>query len=284
MSEGFAERIVDQALKEAYPAIISESTDVDEKLFAMDFTELLESKTLGVTPPKPDELGELLVSTYDLSVEAAGKLNIPVVGSVSGGASRRVVVYEWTRFTEIEDEQGGIDRWGFAIRFCVTVSKMNAEATLALPFIAAEAQLGRLEASWTMQVRGLQGPKIDGSVLPPKSLDVETFVLARQSLTDIIGALSDSKTKITPLYLLRINPPQESDEYSKMAKKIYIVAALANERNSNWVVEKLSTSPSASDLVTQVYSDFDAEIGQRPNSVAVAKARKALDGVQVRNV
>jgi hypothetical protein len=284
MSEGFAERIVDQALREANAAILSESAEVDQKLFAMDFNELLENKALGETPPKPDDLGELLVSTYELSVEAAGKLNIPIVGSVSGGASRRVVVYEWTRFKEIEDELGGIDRWGFAVRFCVTVSKMNADTSLALPFIAAEAQLGRLEASWTMQVRGLQGPKIDGAVLPPKSLDVETFVLARQSLADIIGALSDSKTKITPLYLLRINPPQQADEYAKMAKKTYIVAALASERNSNWVAEKLGMSVSASELINQVYTDFDAEIGQRPNSVAVAKARRALDGIQVKNV
>ncbi|WP_206741196.1 hypothetical protein [Hyphomonas atlantica] len=281
-----AELLVDLGLNESTPTLLSNSVDIDESLISLEAADFLQNTDLLKAPPNADDLGELLVSTYELSIEAAAKLKIPVIGSVSGGAARRVVVYEWTRFKEIEDDGGGFDRWGYAIRFCVTVSKINADTSIALPFIAAEAQLGRLEASWTMQVRGLQGPKIDGAVLPPESLDVETFFLARQSLTDVVAALSDSKTKITPVYLLRKNPPTDADEYSIITKKTFIVAALANERNSNWVFHKLggSSNSNISELIEQVYADFEAEMGQRPNSVAVAKAKRALDGIQLRNV
>lgn len=284
MPELQVDRLLDEALLEEFSTIVSDTVMVDQRLFDLQPAEIEKTTQTDIPPPQPDELGELLVSTYDLSVEAAGKLNIPIVGSVNGGTARRVVVYEWTRFTEYEDEDGGIDRWGFAIRFCVTVNKITAETSLKLPFLAAEAQLGRIEASWTMQVRGLQGPKIDSSILPPKSLDVETFVLARQSLKDVVSALSDTKTKITPLYLLRINPPLEEDEYTTQAKSTYVVAALAKARNSNWVIQKLGSTTSVTALVTQIYTDFDAELGQRPNTVSVAKARRALDGVQVKNV
>ena len=52
----------------------------------------------GEIPQTPDELAELVSYTYDLTVRRAAELNIPVIGSVSGGFERRVVVYEWTRY------------------------------------------------------------------------------------------------------------------------------------------------------------------------------------------
>ncbi len=78
----------------------------------------------GEIPTSIDELTNGLSYTYDLSVTAALQLNIPIIGSVSGGIARRVVVAERCAFKPIT--QDGIERrYGYAIRMCVTVDKME---------------------------------------------------------------------------------------------------------------------------------------------------------------
>lgn len=231
--------------------------------------------------PTAEDLGELESRTYDLSVEAAGKLKIPVIGDVGGGGSRRVVVYEWTRFTNRDTPDGGVDRWGYTIRFCVTVSKLNSSSTITLPFLAAEAQLGRIEASWTMQVRGLRGPQIDAAVLPPESLDVETFVMARKSMQEIVAAVSDEHTSIHPVLLFHTPPLGEADSYEKSALTTFVLAALAKGKRSDWVLSRMRDTNSARELVAQVYSHFGAELGGSPSRDSRRKAEGALQGVQV---
>lgn len=79
-------------------------------------------------PQSTDELGELTSLTYDLTVRRAGELNIPVAGTVSGGFDRRVLVWEWTRFKELHGSDGIRCRYGYTVRFCLTVSKWEAQA------------------------------------------------------------------------------------------------------------------------------------------------------------
>jgi hypothetical protein len=147
-------------------------------------------------------LGELISYSYDLSVKQAGDLNIPVVGDVSGGFDRRVVVLEWTRYKTLFDADSVEYRYGYVIRFCLTVSKWEAQTQVRLPFLAAQAELGNIQASWLMQIRGLTGEKIDGVVLPPQELHVSTFAIAKQSLEAANGAVKDPTTKLS------LNPPR----------------------------------------------------------------------------
>ncbi len=121
-----------------------------------------------------DDLSTQVLRVYDLSVTAAGQLNIPVVGSISGGTSRRVIVLERTAYKEIEKENTKY-QYGYAIRLAITVNKLTAETKLTLPFLTASAELGQIEAKWILQVVGLAGPKIDSAILPPKELNLETF-------------------------------------------------------------------------------------------------------------
>src|SRR5690606_32447370 len=130
-------------------------------------------------PTSLDQLPQSYNRVYDLSVASANELSIPVVGSVSGGINRRVVVLERVAFKEIA-RPSAVHHWGYAIRLAVTVSKIDARLKLALPVLAASAQLGQIEASWILQVRGLSGPQIDKVDIPMSELNVETFVLAKQ--------------------------------------------------------------------------------------------------------
>lgn len=182
----------------------------------------------GDIPQTANQLEELISHTYDLSFTRAGKLNIPVVGSVSGGYNRRVVIYEWTRFKALHDANGVEYRYGYVVRFCLTVSKWDAKTQINLPFLSAQAQLGNIQASWRMQIRGLVGPQIDAAVLPPQELKVETFVIAKQSLEAVITAINDPTTQFVPGVLLATIDPTSADvEYWLSAVRAYATYTLA---------------------------------------------------------
>ncbi|MBI2848116.1 MAG: hypothetical protein HYX83_02975 [Chloroflexi bacterium] len=135
--------------------------------------------------------------TYDLSITAASMLSLPVVGSISGGLNRRVFVLERAAWQEVPEE-GVTSFYGYAIRLSITVNKLTADMKLTLPYLAASAEIGHIEAKWMLQVIGLSGPQIDKVSIAPKELSVETFVLATQSLEALITAVRDSSTKFKP--------------------------------------------------------------------------------------
>jgi hypothetical protein len=156
-------------------------------------------------PQSIDDLGNLQVQSYDLSITAAGNLNFPVVGSLGGGYSRRLVALEQTAYKEITEADATV-RYGYAIRFCVTVNKWDASLKLSLPFLAASAEVGNISAHWVLQVIGLAGRKIDEALPPPTELNVEKFVLARQSLEKLVAAIRDQTTKFEAALLSRVEP------------------------------------------------------------------------------
>src|SRR5215510_2074945 len=57
-------------------------------------------------PQTLDDLTESVSRSFDLSVTAALSLSIPVVGSVSGGMSRRVIVLERVAYKPLTNEHG----------------------------------------------------------------------------------------------------------------------------------------------------------------------------------
>ena len=134
-------------------------------------------------------------SSYDLTVTAAVSLNIPVVGSVSGGASRRVVVLERRSYRK-QPAADGTEYLGYTIRLAVTVNRIGTETKLTLPFLAASAEVGQIEGRWAVQVVGLLGPKIDQALIPPAELSVEQYFKAKECLKAIIDAIPDETTTI----------------------------------------------------------------------------------------
>ena len=123
------------------------------------FAPFVESREHGI-PTTLGELGESLARSYDLTVTAASEAQIPVAGSVGGAFNRRVIVLERCAFKRIDLEDRE-QQFGWAIRLCVTVSRWEATTKISLPFLAASAQLGTIEAQWTFQVVGLAGKLLD---------------------------------------------------------------------------------------------------------------------------
>jgi hypothetical protein len=148
------------------------------------------------------------VQSYDLNITSAISLGIPVIGSGGGTFNRRVVVLEQSAFREALKD-GAIVHYGYAVRFCVTVSKWDVNLKPSLPFLAASAELGSISAHWTLQVLGLSGPKINEALLPPTELNVEKFVLAKQSLEKIIVAIQDPRTEFHAEVVGKIDPAEQ---------------------------------------------------------------------------
>lgn len=234
-------------------------------------------------PQTTDQLGELISYTYDLTVRRAAEFNIPVVGSVSGGFDRRVVVLEWTRYKEVAGAKGITCRYGYVIRFCLTISKWSAQTKVSLPYLSAQAELGNLEASWLMQVRGLVGPKIDAVVLPPQELKVETFVIARQSLIAVIGATSDATTRFIPgIMLARIDPTNPEVAYWRAAVQTFSIDGVRRGWNRSRALSRLgSSSPGDADLIGEVYSQLGVKDDETPGKGAQEQATNLLRGIRV---
>jgi len=219
-------------------------------------SDISRARDVSKIPESIDDLPQATNRVYDLTVTGAAELGIPVAGSVSGGGSRRVVILERAAFVEIETQDGGMEQWGYAIRYCVTVSKFEASMKLTLPFLAASAQMGSIEAQWMMQVVGLSGPQIDQSTITPTDLNVETFVLAKQSLEKLINAVRDAGTTFHPSRLAKYLPEdQRLLNYRKAVGTTIALDKIAEGKTLSRAMSRL-TDPVVIDGLREVYSEF----------------------------
>lgn len=235
-------------------------------------------------PTSLDQLPRTYSRAYDLSVTSAAELSIPVVGSVSGGYNRRVVVLERVAFKEI-DRPSAVHHWGYAIRLAVTVSKMDANLKLALPVLAASAQLGQIEASWIMQVIGLAGPRIDEVSITPSELNVETFVLAKQSLTNLIAAVRDPSTQLVAQEVGRIGHGDIMQlEYIRAVGRAYALGRIYRRRRlADALAEIEGGIEGLREVIADTYREFAGLSDQttQPSPEAQRRAAALLNGVTV---
>lgn len=233
-------------------------------------------------PQTMNDLGELLSFTYDLTVTQAGQLNIPVVGSIGGSNSRRVIIFEWTRYKALFGTNNVECRYGYVIRFCLTVNKWDAQGKLNLPFLSAQAELGNIQASWLMQVRGLVGPKLDAVILPPQDLKVETFIIAKQSLEAAIKAISDPSTRFIPgIVVGRVDPNSKESLYRLSAVRAFALSSIKRGRTGADAQGRLGSIDQADiDAMTETYTFCEVENPlEKPNNAARDKAGRLLNGI-----
>lgn len=233
-------------------------------------------------PQTMEELGELLSFTYDMTVTQALQLNIPVVGSVSGGNNRRVVIFEWTRYKSLFGTNGIECRYGYVIRFCLTINKWDAEGKLNLPFLTAQAELGNIQASWMMHVRGLTGSKLDAVILPPQDLKVETFIIAKQSLEAAIKAIADPTTRFVPgIVVGKVDPNSKESLYKISAVRAFALSSLRRGRTGADTQGRLGSTDTASiDAINEAYTYCGvSNMSERPSNAARETAGRLLGGI-----
>ncbi len=243
-----------------------------------------EAPPSSAIPTSLSELNRQLSRTYDLSVTAAGRLGLPIIGSVSGGFERRVIVLERTAFREVPHGQAKY-QYGYAIRLAITANRVTADMKLSLPFLAASAETGRIEGKWTLQVVGLAGPKIDAAILPPTDLNVETFVLAKQSLVKLINAVNDKSTTFSAA---RVGILKDSDLVEKELRiavaRAYALAGIARGRSASQAIGDLDVADGLTrDTIKDTYRELAgiADADEKPSDSSRAAAKQILGDVKV---
>lgn len=235
-------------------------------------------------PQKPSDCPISYAENYNLSVTQAGKLKIPVVGSISGGYNRRVVVFERAAYKPIIDADLGELRYGYSIRLAITVSEWKVNGKINLPFLAASAELGQIEAAWRLQVVGLAGPLIDEYIPEPSELDVETFFIAKQSLKNLVTAINDPNTTFTA-QLLAIYRPEDSQDHSYRlaAAQSYALGGLERRWTLQEALDRLNSNVvEVNDMIRDTYIAFDVpEFNAKPSKEVSSKARNLLGRVAV---
>lgn len=211
---------------------------------------------LNSIPTSLDQLNNQVARSYDLSVQGAIEIGIPVAGSVSGGASRRVIVLERAAYREVANQDGTKTQWGYAFRYCVLVNKFDASMKLTLPFLAASAQVGSIEAQWWMHSAGLSGPKIDVAIGVPSELNVETFVLAKQALEKLLAAVRDPSTQFTAAALAtQTSEEKRLNDYRAAIGRAVALDAIADSVSIDRVIPRL-VDPVVIESVRATFREF----------------------------
>jgi hypothetical protein len=233
-------------------------------------------------PTRLDQLDNNDTSAYDLSITAALDANIPVLG-VSGDLNRRVIVLERAVYKIVMDGETTL-HYGYAIRFCLTVNKFDAKLKLTLPILTASAELGIVEAKWVLQIRGLAGPKITAAILPPTELNVETFVLIKQSLTAAIDAVNDATTVFKAEPIAKIVPiPDEEKDLRGSAVKSFALTAIQAGRSLQAARDRLGSDEAFdNDTLASVYNQILGILDPQlePNGDQKKKARGFLGQIR----
>lgn len=206
-------------------------------------------------------------------------------GKVAGDRESRVLVAEFSRSATRAAPDGGQIRLGVAARLVVRVSGLKAGMNLTLPFVAAEAQFNRLEASAALHVEGYVGPEA-GPLLPNfGAFDVESYVKLMDSLTALKNQISNTPEHIRPTALWTWIPTA-SDEAKlevQLASAVGTVWALTCMERG-WPVARafgeyrvVGDEP-AHDAIRKTYQTVLGDSQDEPSEVVRSKAREWLDG------
>ncbi|HLO97700.1 MAG TPA: hypothetical protein VK171_03805 [Fimbriimonas sp.] len=265
--------------------IVQELTSREVTEFIPSSPSNLSTLAMATDDEIPTSLDQLTISqshVYELTYSAATQANIPVGGSVSGGASRRVIVMERYAAKALSRPDGEA-LLGYAVRLAISVSKRDASMKLSLPFLAASAEVGLIEAQWSLNVLGLIGQPIDAAILPPKELSVDTFVLAQQSLGNLITAVHNPQTRFTAEQIL-VRKTATQTELTQQRSIGFTYGLATIERR--WELQRAMNELGAErDSVKEALVEVYASIGglsdplQKPSEEAQRTARKMLGEV-----
>jgi hypothetical protein len=180
-----------------------------------------------IQPPQAGDLDSWQQHIYELDLETAGKLGFGI-GSVQSDKRRRVLVLEFSRSKDLMPPGAKQPhRYGTAVRLVVQVSKYDLDANLALPAVAAQAQLGHLQASSELIVLGYVGSDLAQLIPSFSTLDVETYAELMKSVTAIQQKIGGDSDNIRPVPLAVLDQDGHDASTSAFAHAVAVTWALS---------------------------------------------------------
>ena len=204
------------------------------------------------------------IFTSLLSIDAAAELKIPF-GEASGKFSRRIFIMEYLKYVDIE-EAGEQVRYGVGVRAVSNFKLRIGKAKISsLPFIAASAELGFVEATLRFDVLGLQSPKITNIIPTPSRLGVETYTLIGKAFTEIKKLVWDSETIVSPR-ILSVLGNSSCDDKSIFGESVAVCWALTRIKKRDKLGDALKEIQGESEaFVETVKRVYDAIAGSTGN-------------------
>jgi hypothetical protein len=237
--------------------------------------------------PGVDDLGAWRWQQTEMSSNLAVKLGF-AVGSVSASTQSRTLIAEFSRSATVEVE-GAHAQYGVAARLVVGVTSFEAKGALTIPVLAAEAQLGRSQASVNLTVTGYVGDGL-AELLPTDilTLNVDTYSSLTTSISNIVKLIGSDRENVRP-ELLWVEaedegPAKIEDELTRAVGAAY---ALSQIRDSETLDEALNAYEDKDDLIAQeairhVYADLLPNDDQEKAAEASERATRLLDDYVVK--
>jgi hypothetical protein len=235
--------------------------------------------------PTPADLDSWRWEQHRLETDLAGSLGFSV-GMGKGSRNSRTLVAEFSRSKAVAAGDG-FARYGVAARLVVNVKNLAANTNLTLPFVAAQAQYGHLEAYADITVEGYAG-KEAGDLFPPFStFDVETYAKMMDALTAMKGAIGENEDKIRPVQLWAWGDVPDEGLDAKLARAVGTAWALTALAGGHSLAEAVDAYRDADDVIatSAVEALYGAlEISDRdakPSAEMKQRAKRHLDGYEL---
>jgi hypothetical protein len=260
-------------------AVAGDTNEFDPIGFDIDPSDVDQTKI----PQTLEDLIEVNTFSYELSATRAAKLSIPVAGNIGGGTERRVIIKERVGSKTVRGNSGKQYKFGYAIRFCVTVNKWDAKFQATIPAISAQAELGNIQASWMMNVRGITGEKIDSILPSPKDLKVETYIEAMRAIDDLIKAVRDPTTRFRPGVAVAVADPTTLEaRFSRSLAEGFALTSVARGLSRGGAEADLGwADPIGGQAIADVYERLDIGPVDEPSKPTRERAKVLLKGLKV---
>lgn len=165
--------------------------------------------------PTASQLGDWQQESYQLSSDLAVKLGFPI-GSGDAAEKMRILLFGTSRFKDVQVD-GHTHRYGVAIRVLVEISSTEATVKLSPPTIAAQVELGIVQATSQLLVTGYTGD-ISDEMPDWQSFDVNAYADFMNSVNAVKAKVFKDAAHIKPELLSSTLAPQLKLEHHKAGR------------------------------------------------------------------
>lgn len=148
--------------------------------------------------PAPEQLSMWEQENYQFSASAAGSLGFPLWSSSTDDRAR-IILFGVSRYSDVDSGRHTY-RYGVAIRVLIEILDFKVAAKASLPAIAAQVQLGDLQASSLLMVSGYAG-NISATLPAWQDFDVKSYSDYFAAITNLQKIIFDDTANIRPVLL-----------------------------------------------------------------------------------
>jgi hypothetical protein len=236
--------------------------------------------------PDPGDLSDWSWDQYHLESGLSGKLGFSV-GAIGAAYNTRTLIAEFSRSKTIAAD-GTNACFGVAARLIVNVSNLEASANVTLPFVAAEAQYNRAEATANLRVLGYVGPDLGEKFPDFGTFDIESYVKLMQSLSEMREVIGAKEEHIRPTRLWAWAEEEADATDRRLTQAVGTLWAMTQIADGHPKAEALSSYRDRDDTVAQAAIEqtymmmLNGDEGN-PSQESRARARRLLDGYELKH-